>query len=73
MIKKMGQAVLCHPAHSPDLPPYDYHLFRPVKDALYGRHFADGNEIKVSVMLSEVDAGKQHWYTGSYSLLTKVC
>jgi hypothetical protein len=47
-----------HPAHSPDLAPSDYHLFGPVKDALYERRFADGNELKHSfVTSSEVEAG----------------
>jgi histone-lysine N-methyltransferase SETMAR len=45
-IAKMRWTILPHPAHSPDLALTDYHLFGPVTDALCGRHFADGNELK---------------------------
>jgi histone-lysine N-methyltransferase SETMAR len=45
-IEKMGWTVLPRPAHSSDLAPSDCHLFRPVTDALRGRHFADDNELK---------------------------
>jgi hypothetical protein len=45
----MEWTVLPHPAHSPNLPPSDYHLFALVKDALRGRHFADDNEVKQSL------------------------
>jgi hypothetical protein len=44
----MAWTVLPHPAHSPDLSPSDNHLFGPVREALRGRHFADGNELKHS-------------------------
>jgi hypothetical protein len=57
-IAKVGWTVLPHPAHSPDLTPCDYHLFRPETDALRGHHFTDGNELKqVFVMCSEFEAG----------------
>jgi len=40
---KLGFTVLEHPAYSPDLAPSDYHLFRPLKDALRGHRFtSDG-------------------------------
>jgi hypothetical protein len=34
-----------HPPYSPDLEPSDFHLFRPLQDAL-GRCFVDNNELK---------------------------
>jgi hypothetical protein len=45
-IAKMWCSVLPRPAHSPDLAPSDCLLFGPVNDALPGRHFADGSELK---------------------------
>jgi hypothetical protein len=43
---KIGWTVLSDPTHSPDLAPFDYHLFGPEKDAVGGCHFADGNKLK---------------------------
>ena len=37
-IAKMGWEVLPHPSYSPDLAPFDYHLFGFVKDQLRGQH-----------------------------------
>jgi len=31
--------VLPHPLNFPDLTPYDFHIFGPLKDALRGRRF----------------------------------
>jgi histone-lysine N-methyltransferase SETMAR len=45
-IVKMVWTVLPHPAHSPDLAPFDCHLFGAVNNALCGRHFADDNDLK---------------------------
>jgi hypothetical protein len=47
-IAKMLWNVLPRPAHSPHLTPSDCHLFRPVKDALRGCHFADDKELRQS-------------------------
>jgi hypothetical protein len=47
-IAKMGWTVLPHPVHSPDLTHSDYNLFGPVMNALYGRHFAENNELNQS-------------------------
>jgi hypothetical protein len=44
----MEWTVLPHPANSPHLAPSNYQMFGPVKDALYGHHFADDNELKQS-------------------------
>jgi hypothetical protein len=45
-IARMGWTVLPQRAHSPHLTPFHCHVFGPVKDALRGRHFGDGNELK---------------------------
>jgi hypothetical protein len=47
-ITKMGWNVFPHSVHSPDLVPFNLHLFSPVEDALRGCHFADDNELKPS-------------------------
>jgi hypothetical protein len=38
-----------HPAHSPDLAPFDFHLFGPLSIALRGHRFADNDEVKETV------------------------
>jgi len=45
-IRKLKLGLLPHPAHSPDLAPSDYHIFRLLKNALRGRHFANDEEVK---------------------------
>jgi hypothetical protein len=46
-----------HPAHSPDPASSNCHLFRPVNEALRGRHFAVYKELKkVFVTSSQVEA-----------------
>jgi histone-lysine N-methyltransferase SETMAR len=40
-----------HPAYSPDLAPYDFHLFRPLKEVLRGRRFS----------CDDVKAAVHHW------------
>jgi hypothetical protein len=44
----MEWTVLPHPAHSPGLTTFDYHLFCPVKDAICGSHFADDSGLNQS-------------------------
>jgi [histone H3]-lysine36 N-dimethyltransferase SETMAR len=38
-IEELGWELLPHPAHSPDLAPSDYYLFRPLKYFLRGQQF----------------------------------
>jgi hypothetical protein len=68
----MGWTVLPHPAHSPDLAPSNYHQFGPVKDALFGCHFANDNELKQTFCevlrsqgrdfySSDIQCLTQHW------------
>jgi histone-lysine N-methyltransferase SETMAR len=40
-IAKFAWPILPHPPYSPDLVPFDFHLFRPMKDGLCGQHFPD--------------------------------
>jgi hypothetical protein len=51
-------------AHSPDLAPSDCGLFGPVRDALRGRHFADGNELKQSFRDVLRSRGREFYNTG---------
>ena len=46
---KLGFTVVEHPAYSPDLAPFDYHLFGPLKDALRGRRFPSDEGVKEAV------------------------
>jgi hypothetical protein len=69
-IAKMGWTVLTHPSHSPDLAPFDYHLFGPVKHALRGRHFADANELKQTFRDVLRSQGRE-FYNGIHRLTGK--
>jgi histone-lysine N-methyltransferase SETMAR len=44
-ITELQCSVLPHPPYSPDLAPSDYHLFSPLKDAIYGKKFEDNDEV----------------------------
>jgi len=48
-ILQLNWDVLEHSAYSPDLAPSDFHLFRPLKNALRGRRFAADDEVKEAV------------------------
>ncbi|PNF35752.1 hypothetical protein B7P43_G13041 [Cryptotermes secundus] len=48
-IAKMGWEVLPHPSYSPDLAPYNYHLFGFVKDQLRGQRFETREAIQKAV------------------------
>jgi hypothetical protein len=38
-LRKLKWEVMEHPADSPDLSPYDFHLFGTLKEAIGGRRF----------------------------------
>jgi histone-lysine N-methyltransferase SETMAR len=44
--KKFEFELLPHPSYSPDLAPSDYHIFRPLRDALHGHQSANNEEVK---------------------------
>ncbi|GFS22286.1 histone-lysine N-methyltransferase SETMAR [Elysia marginata] len=45
---KVDCSTLPHPSHSPDLAPSDYHIFRPMKQGLRGKHY-DDDEVKIAI------------------------
>ena len=47
-LKQQKWEAMEHPAYSPDLAPSDFHLFRPLKNALQGRRFSRG-DVKAAV------------------------
>jgi len=72
----MGWTVLPHLPYSPDLAPYDFHLFGPLKDALRGRRFADIDDLKYSVREELRRFSKELYVTGLQHLTQrtkKVC
>jgi len=48
-LKQLKWEVMEHPAYSPDLAPSDFHLFRPLKNALWGRRFPCDDDVKAAV------------------------
>lgn len=67
-IQQMGWTVLPHPAYSPDLAPSDYHLFANLKKPLRGKHFANLDEIKISVNQWLSETPKEFFETGIRNL-----
>jgi len=45
----LGRTILSHPPYSLDLAPLESHLFRPVRDWLYGQHFLRDNTVIAAV------------------------
>ena len=52
-LRKLKFQVMAHPPYSPDLVPFDYHLFGPIKEALSGRRFISDQEVKEAGHLRE--------------------
>ena len=48
-LRKLKFEGMALPPYSPDLSPSDYHLFGPLKEALRGRLFTSGQEVKKAV------------------------
>ena len=46
LLKRSGNSRLAHPPYSPDIAPFDYHLFGPLKESLRGRRFTSDQEEK---------------------------
>ena len=45
-LKKCKFGLMAHPPYSPDLALSDYHLFGPLKEALWGCQFTSDQEVK---------------------------
>jgi hypothetical protein len=48
-LRKWKWEVMEHPTHSPDVSPFDFHLFGPLKEALGGRRFRCDEDVKNAV------------------------
>ena len=48
-LKQLKWEAVEYPAYSPDLAPSDFHLFRPLKNALRGRRFSCDDDVKAAV------------------------
>jgi histone-lysine N-methyltransferase SETMAR len=46
MTQQLKFMLFLHPTHSSDFTPSDYHIFRPLRDALCGCQFANNEEVK---------------------------
>ena len=45
-LAQMYWIALEHPPYSPDLSPYDYHMFGPLKEVLGGQRFDNDEQVK---------------------------
>ena len=65
-----GVEILPHPAHSPDIAPSDYGLFRSMAHFLKGRRFENMDDVKLGC--EEFFASKtKEWYRHQISLLAE--
>jgi len=64
--------LLPHLAHSPDLAPSDYHIFRLSKDALHRPQFAKNEKVKNMVHIWLCTQPKTFFADGSRKLLHQV-
>ena len=48
-IKDLGWKLSAHLLYSPDLAPFDFHLFGPLKESIRGVHFQTDEEVKAAV------------------------
>jgi len=51
-LETLNWEVLPHPAYSPDLAPFDYHLFSSMGHALAERHFDSYEDIRKNGLMS---------------------
>ena len=49
VISSFGWKTISHPTCLPGLPLSDFHLFRPLKESLRGRHFSSDETVKTAV------------------------
>jgi [histone H3]-lysine36 N-dimethyltransferase SETMAR len=63
--------VLQHPQYSPDLAPSDFHLFRPLKEFLVGKRFADQEELQDTVVDYFEQLDKQQYREGMFKLVSR--
>jgi len=64
----MGWEVLPHPSYSPDLAPYDCHLFGFVKDQLRGQRYETMEAIQKAVRHCLRMAGMEFYRRGIFKL-----
>ncbi|GBN22449.1 Histone-lysine N-methyltransferase SETMAR [Araneus ventricosus] len=62
--------VLEHPPYSPDLSPYDFHIFGPLKRALQGTRFHSDDEVKKAVQ-NFLKNQPRSFYSNDIDLLPK--
>jgi len=63
--------VLEHPAYSPDLAPCNYHLFGPLKNALWGHRFSTDKEVREAVHKWLCDQPKTFFLEGIRKLVDR--
>lgn len=70
----IGWTFLPHPPYSPEFAPSDSHPFGLLKDALRGRRFADGDELKHSAReeLRQFSKVLRDRHTASHAKVEKV-
>ena len=66
--RQAGFIELNHPAYSPDIAPFDYHLFSNLKKFLRGKNFSSGDEAVTTVEDCLTDLNSEIFCKGIQSL-----
>jgi transposase len=69
VITKLQWTYLPHPPYSPDLAPFEFHLFSPLKDAVPGKEFEDDEEV-ISEVKRWLRQRPAEWYREGIQALT---
>jgi len=68
-IVNLGWTVVPHPPCSPDLAPYNFHLFGPMKDRTRGQHVPSNDAVVRAVKHRVTSAGADFYERGMHALV----
>jgi histone-lysine N-methyltransferase SETMAR len=67
-IKELNWEILDHPPYSPDLAPYNYHLFRSFQNHLYNKKFESFEEV-IDAILAYFESKPRSFYNAGIEKL----
>ena len=68
---QLGWEVLIHPPHSPDIAPWDFHLFQSLQNSLNGKNFSSLEDCKRHLEQFFAQKDKKFWEDGIMKLPEK--